>query len=112
MTDSTTSAIVPMGTWHRDHTIDFSDYEWQRVTVGSLQVGSRFRFEGDGIKVIDWVFYDVLHIFDKRFLQVNVIEIVDGKKGKKSFKELSLNASDIVLVVPAREKSIANEGTL
>lgn len=111
MTDSTTKSMVSMGTWHRDHTIEFSDYEWQRVPVESLQVGSRFRFEGDGIKVIDWVFYDVLRIIDNRFLQVNVIEIVDGKKGKKSFKELSLNASDIVLVIPANEQTIANRGT-
>ena len=109
MTDLKTTSIVPMGTWHHDHTIEFSDHEWQRVPVERLQVGSRFRFEGDGIKIIDWVFYDVLRIIDKRFLQVNVIEIVD-LKGKKSFKELSLNASDIVLVVPAREPSFASSG--
>ena len=110
MTNSTTSSIVPMGTWHHDHMIDFSDYEWQRVIVGSLQVGSRFRLEGDGNNPIDYVFFVVLRIFDNRFFQVAVTKCVDRKKIEKSFQELSLKASGFVLVVPAHEQMIASSG--
>ena len=98
-----------MGTWHHDHTIDFSEFEWQRALVGSLQIGSRFRFEGGGNEAIDYVFYDVLHVFDNCFFQVAVTECLGRKTMSKSFQELSLNASDFVLVVPAHERSIAIE---
>ena len=99
MTDSTTK------------TIDFSDYEWQRVPVGSLQVGSRFRFIDHGNGPIDDVLFVVLHVRNSCFFQVFATEWIDCKTVETSFQELSLKASDFVLVTAFHEQSIENGGT-
>ena len=98
MTDSSTKAIVP------------SVFDWHETEVGTLKEGSRFRFidHGNGPEPDD-VLFVVLHVRNNCFFQVFATEWIDCKTVETSFQELSLKASDFVLVTAFHEQSIANE---
>ena len=98
MTDSTTK---PIG---------LSPFDWQEAEVESLLPGSRFRF-----RRIEWEnpsydeMFTVISVFDKRFLEVLATKCDDNMRIKAHIKEFSFSCSDIVLVIPFHEKTIANE---
>ena len=97
MPDSTTSAIV------------FNPFDWQEATVGSLRPRSRFRFRLDGERPKYEEVFTVISVFDERFLGVHATECDDNMLIKTTFKEFSFSPSDIVLVVPYHEQTIALE---
>ena len=90
--------------------IALSPFDWQEAEVGTLRPRSRFRFrrvEGERPKYEEM--FTVISVFDGRFLDVQSTECDDNMIVKTAFKEFSLSASDIVLVVPHHERSIALE---
>ena len=98
MTDLTTSAIA------------LSPFDWQEATVGTLRPRSRFRFrlaEGERLRYEEM--FTVISIFDERFLEVQSTKCDDNMIVKTAFKEFSFSSSDIVLVIPYHERSIALE---
>ena len=98
MTDSTTSAI------------GLSPFDWQEAEVGSLLPGSRFRFcliEGENPSYEEM--FTVISVFDRRFLEVLATKFDDNMEIKAHIKEFSFSSSDVVLVIPFHEKTIANE---
>ena len=97
MTNSTTSAIVP------------SVFDWHETELERLKVGSRFRFIDNGTDPIDDVLFVVLHISSNQSIQVFATEWIDNKTIETSFQNLSLEASDLVLVTAFHEQTIANE---
>ena len=105
MTDLIPESTVAMGTWHQDNTIDLSAFDWQEATVERLQVGSRFRVIKEKYNIHD--LFVVLHIPNHQSIQVFASEWIDGKGFETSFQNLSLEASDPVLVIPDHERSIA-----
>ena len=98
MTNPTTSTIV------------LSPFDWQEAEVGTIRHRSRFRFrrvEGERPKYEEM--FTVISIFDGRFLEVHATSCGDNMIVKTTFKELSFSPSDVVLVIPYHERSIAIE---
>lgn len=97
MPNPTTSAIAP------------SVFDWRETEVENLREGSRFRLIGGDPE--DDSLFVVLHVRNNCFFQVFETEWIDNKTIETSFRELSLKASDFVLVTAFHEQAIVNEGT-
>lgn len=87
-----------------------SVFDWHETEVERLQIGSRFRFINNGTDPIDDVLFVVLHISSKQSIHVFATEWTDNKTIETSFQDLSLKASDFVLVTAFHEQSIASSG--
>ena len=89
--------------------IALSPFDWQEAEVGTLRPRSQFLLRLDGERPRYEEIFTVISVFDERFLEVRSTECDDNLTIKTTFKEFSFSSSDIVLVVPYYERSIALE---